>query len=61
MRGICFLKFGNKIKMNYVATNDFCKVKTVYIISIFFFFKVWVSFHSDHAVVSALLSHITTL
>jgi hypothetical protein len=37
MRKICFPKFGNIAKtlvMHYVANYDFCKVKTVYDISI---------------------------
>jgi hypothetical protein len=36
MREICFLKSGNTVKMHYVTTDDFCKVKNVYIISINF-------------------------
>jgi hypothetical protein len=39
MRDICFLRFGNTVKhlvMHYVASDDFCKIKTVYSISIQF-------------------------
>jgi hypothetical protein len=36
MRDISFLKFGNTVKMHYVAADGFCKVKTVYRISINF-------------------------
>jgi hypothetical protein len=35
-RGICCLKFYNIVKMNSVVNNYFCKVKTVYSISIIF-------------------------
>jgi hypothetical protein len=34
MRDICFLKFVNTLVMHYVSIDDFCKVKTVYSISI---------------------------
>jgi hypothetical protein len=36
MRGICFFKFVDALVMHYVPTDDFCKVKTVYKISINF-------------------------
>jgi hypothetical protein len=37
MRDICFLKYDNTLVKHYVATDDFCRVKTIYSISVFFF------------------------
>jgi hypothetical protein len=48
MRDICFLKFGNTVKTSYTATVAFCKVKTVYRISIIFF-EIWAPFYSGHS------------
>jgi hypothetical protein len=30
MRDICFLTFSDTVKMHYIATDDFCKVNTVF-------------------------------
>jgi hypothetical protein len=39
MRDICFLKLGNTLVLYYVATDDLCKVKTLYSFSIFSKFR----------------------
>jgi hypothetical protein len=44
-----FLRFDNTLVMHYVATDNFCKVKTVYSISIHFS-KVWIPFYSGHLI-----------
>jgi hypothetical protein len=39
MRDICFLKYDNTPVEHYVVTDDFYRVKTIYSISVIFFFN----------------------